>query len=93
MILNNISRHWFSLLSLTLDVIDCLMKATGIKDIKDIVGLAAGGGSVTAYVQGTKALITATTAKQVICAVAKRTAGWGGVAWMVYEFGDCVKSK
>lgn len=75
------------------DIIDCLMVATGIDDFKDFVRDLFGSNGAKLYYQGTKMLITAKNARQLLVGFAKRTAGWVGVAWMVYEFGDCISSK
>lgn len=75
------------------DIIDCLMHATGVEDIVDLYKLAYEGGSAKLYVTGTKMLMSANTAKKIVTAFAKRTAGIVGVAFMVYDFADCIKSK
>jgi len=74
------------------DIGDCLMHATGITDLSALIK-GCGIGCVGWYVQGTKTLMTATAAKQIIKAFAKRTVGWVGVAWMIYDFADCMNSK
>ena len=38
-------------------------------------------------------LMTAKTARQIICAFAKRTLGWVGIAWMIYDFSECMNKK
>ena len=75
------------------DVVDCLSYATGIDDVRDFIEKAMEGGSVGAYFAGTKMLITAKTTKQLEKAFATRTAGIVGVAWMIYDFGDCISKK
>lgn len=75
------------------DIIDCLMVATGIDDIVDIAKALFGSSYPAMYVQGTRMLITAKNARQLLRAFGVRTVGWVGVAYMVYEFGDCIKSK
>lgn len=74
------------------DVADCLMQATGITDLSALVK-GCGIGCVSWYAQGTKALMTQTAVKQIIKAFAKRTVGMVGVAWMIYDFADCMNSK
>ena len=37
--------------------------------------------------------MTAKTARQIICAFAKRTWGLVGIAWMIYDFSDCMNKK
>ncbi len=75
------------------DIIDCLMHATGVEDIFDLLELVNEGGNLTAYVTGTRLLMTANTARKIVTAFATRTAGIVGVAFMVYDFADCIKSK
>lgn len=75
------------------DIVDSLMHATGISDVADLIREGFGVSGVRNYYSGTKMLISAKSAKQFIKAFAKRTAGWVGVAWMVYDFGDCISSK
>ena len=71
----------------------CFAHASGIDDVRDIMKMVIEGGAVGAYYTGTKMLMTAKTAKQLVKAFAKRTAGIVSVAWMVYDFGDCINSK
>lgn len=75
------------------DIVDCLMHATGITDVADLIREGFGITGFKNYYTGTKMLISARSAKQFLKAFAKRTAGWVGVAWMVYDFGDCISSK
>lgn len=75
------------------DIIDCLLYATGINDISDLLKGGIEIGCVANYYNGTKMLMTAKTARQIITAFAKRTCGWIGVAWMIYDFGDCINKK
>lgn len=75
------------------DIIDCLKQATGINDLGDVLTHSYSDSSPYLIYNGTKMLVSAKTAKQIICALSKRAVGWVGVAWMVYEFGDCIHSK
>ena len=75
------------------DVVDCLAHATGIDDVGDLAKTIGEGMGGSNYYTGTKMLITAKTAKQLVTAFVRRTAGIVGVAWMVYDFGDCINSK
>lgn len=74
-------------------VIDCLLLATGIQDISDVFKDGLGIGCVSNYYNGTKALMTVKGARKLITAFARRTCGWIGVAWMIYDFGDCINRQ
>ena len=75
------------------NIVDCLLRATGIEDIADLVEFITEGKTARLYFTGTKMLMSANTAKKIVTAFAKRTAGIVGVAFMVYDFADCIKSK
>lgn len=79
------------------DVIECLKVATGITEIEDIVKCVVYGDrlatSVGRVIKGTKRLMTATTAKEIVGAVVKRYVGWIGIAWIVVEFANCINNK
>lgn len=75
------------------DIIDCLLYATGVDDISSLIKDGLGIGCVANYYSGTKMLMTAKNATQIIKGFAKRTLGWVGVAWMIYDFGDCLNKK
>lgn len=75
------------------DIIDCLMHATGVEDIVDLYKLLDDGGNLGLYITGTRLLMTANTARKIVTAFATRTMGIVGVALMVYDFADCIKSK
>lgn len=75
------------------DVVDCLAYAAGINDVVDLAKTIRDGLGVRDYYTGTKMLMTAKTTKQLVKAFATRTAGIVGVAWMIYDFGDCISSK
>ena len=72
---------------------DCLLYAIGIQGISDLVkdGIEIYG--LSQYYNGTRMLMTAKTARQIICAFAKRTWGLVGIAWMIYDFSDCMNKK
>ena len=81
------------------DIVDCLLVAVGMDDLRSLEGYlnayinykyVPGIGDV---ISGTRALMTAKTARSIICAFARRTAGWIGVAYMIYQFSDCIASK
>ena len=65
-----------------------------VNGITDLVknGFEIGGGFYT-YYNGTRMLMTAKTARQIICAFAKRTLGWVGIAWVIYDFSECMNKK
>lgn len=65
------------------DFADCLSVAIGINAAKGIYR----------YISGTKSLITASTAFSIGLSLMKRTLGWAGVAYSIYEFGTCLKKK
>lgn len=75
-------------------VLECLKYAIGIQGLSDLVknGFEIGGGFYT-YYNGTRMLMTAKTARQIICAFAKRTLGWVGIAWVIYDFSECMNKK
>lgn len=74
------------------DFLYCLAVALGFDSIESFVRSRMQPG-LSDIIQGTKALITAQGAKQIVCALAKRTLGWIGVAYTIYEFGNCLKNK
>lgn len=58
------------------------MGINAIFDFVDVgIGIFTGRGSVGAIISGTKMLINAQTAKQLLCEFAKRYAGWIGVGY------------
>lgn len=75
-------------------ILECLKYAIGIQGLSDLVknGFEIGGGFYT-YYNGTRMLMTAKTARQIICAFAKRTLGWVGIAWVIYDFSECMNKK
>lgn len=75
------------------DVVGCLLYATGIQSLSDLARNGFEITSATNLYKGTKMLMTAKTARQIITAFAKRAMGWVGVAWMVYDFSKCMKDK
>jgi hypothetical protein len=75
------------------DIIECLKYATGIEDLLDILEAADEVENIKKIYQGTKMLMTAKTTKQIIRALAKRTSGYVGIVWMIYEFGDCINNR
>lgn len=75
------------------DIIDCLLHATGVEDIMDLIETVWECNAPKKYIIGTKMLFNANTSKAILKAFAKRTSGIIGVAYMVYEFGDCIKNK
>lgn len=75
------------------DVADCLMQATGISSIGDLVKDGLSIQCVKNLRDGTKALIDAKGALNIAKAIGKRTLGVVGVVWMLYDFGDCLLSK
>ena len=75
------------------DIIDCLSRALGIDDVKSLIDLGVDISQGTAYYNGTKMLMNATTMKKILKAVGLRTYGMVGVIFMVYDFTDCINSK
>lgn len=75
------------------DFIDCLIQASGFSDIGTLFKNCAELKCVNLYINGTRSLITAATARQIVLAVAKRTFGIVGIAWVIYDFADCMKNK
>lgn len=75
-------------------ILECLKYAIGIQGLSDLVknGFEIGDGFYT-YYNGTRMLMTAKTARQIICAFAKRTLGWVGIAWVIYDFSECMNKK
>lgn len=75
-------------------VIDCLMFATGISDIVDLVTTGVTGHSVIKglYIDGLKKMINAKTLGALVKGIARHYLGIFGIAWMVYEFGTCMNS-
>lgn len=72
---------------------DCLLNAIGIQDLSDLAKGEIEINGFKRYYKGTKMLMTAKTARQIICAFAKRTLGWVGIAWMIYDFSECMNKK
>lgn len=72
---------------------DCLLYAIGIQGISDLVKDGIEINALCQYYNGTRMLMTAKTARQIICAFAKRTWGLVGIAWMIYDFSDCMNKK
>lgn len=66
------------------EVLDCLFQG--------LVG-AGGIGGTADYIWYTNKLMTATTVKEIAWAFFKRTLGWIGVVYAVYEFTDCLNEK
>ena len=65
------------------DVWECFKYAVGLQDLEYAVW----------YYQGTKALMSAKRAFSIIKPIIKRTAGWIGLAYTIYQFGDCLHGK
>ncbi len=65
------------------DIKDCLFEAVGRELVFGIQG----------YIQGTKTLMTATTALQIARGFITRTLGWIGVAYSAYKFGRCLHNR
>ena len=75
------------------DVVDCLLYATGFDSLSSLFKGGIELGCISNYYNGTRLLMSAKNARQIILAFAKRSMGWVGIAWMVYDFGSCIKSK
>lgn len=74
-------------------ILECLKYAIGIQGLSDLVKGEIELRGFKRYYNGTKMLMTAKTARQIICAFAKRTLGWVGIAWMMYDFSECMNKK
>lgn len=74
-------------------ILECLKYAIGIQGLSDLVKGEIELSGFKRYYNGTKMLMTAKTARQIICAFAKRTLGWVGIAWMMYDFSECMNKK
>ncbi|MBF1465265.1 hypothetical protein [Prevotella pallens] len=72
------------------------MKAIKARDLIDCVSVAVGfsaGSSLWGVFDGTASLVSAKTAWNIGRAFISRTLGWIGVAYAIYEYVDCLKSK
>lgn len=74
-------------------ILECLKYAIGIQGLSDLVKGEIELRGFKRYYNGTKMLMAAKTARQIICAFAKRTLGWVGIAWMMYDFSECMNKK
>lgn len=59
--------------------------------IYSCLSAAVGVGAVRDLIQNTAALASAQVASEILILIGKRTLGWIGVGFMVYEFSECVK--
>lgn len=75
------------------DIYDCLKYALGIDCILEIFAMDEDEIAIGLYINGTKQLMTAKTAKQIIKAIGTRSLGVAWVVWAVYDFADCIKNK
>lgn len=69
---------------------ECLKYVIGIQGLSDLVKNGFEISALCQYYNGTKMLMTAKTARQIIYAFATRTLGWVGIAWMIYDFSECM---
>lgn len=74
-------------------ILECLKYAIGIQGLSDLAKNEIEIYGISQYYNGTRMLMTAKTARQIICAFAKRTLGLVGIAWMIYDFSDCMNKK
>lgn len=74
-------------------ILECLKYAIGLQGLSDLIKNGPEIYGLSQYYNGTRMLMTAKTARQIICAFAKRTLGWVAIAWMIYDFSDCMNKK
>lgn len=74
-------------------ILECLKYAIGLQSLSDLIKNGPEIYGLSQYYNGTRMLMTAKTARQIICAFAKRTLGWVAIAWMIYDFSDCMNKK
>lgn len=72
---------------------ECLKYAIGLQGLSDLIKNGPEIYGLSQYYNGTRMLMTAKTARQIICAFAKHTLGWVAIAWMIYDFSDCMNKK
>lgn len=72
---------------------ECLKYAIGLQGLSDLIKNGPEIYGLSQYYNGTRMLMTAKTARQIICAFAKRTLGVVAIAWMIYDFSDCMNKK
>lgn len=65
------------------DLTSCMTAAIGFDAFSGAFG----------YITGTAGLITARTALQLGVSVVGRTLGWIGVAWAIYDYEKCLRSR
>ena len=74
----------FAIASITKqEVFECMTVAMGLQLVSDLYK----------YFNGTAQLMTVTEALAIGKAFFKRTSGWVGVAFIVYEYGSCIHEK
>lgn len=74
-------------------ILEYLKYAIGLQGLSDLIKNGPEIYGLSQYYNGTRMLMTAKTARQIICAFAKRTLGWVAIAWMIYDFSDCMNKK
>ena len=74
-------------------ILECLKYAIGLQSLSDLIKNGPEIYGLSQYYNGARMLMTAKTARQIICAFAKRTLGWVAIAWMIYDFSDCMNKK
>ena len=74
-------------------ILECLKYAIGLQGLSDLIKNGPEIYGLSQYYNGTRMLMTAKTARQIICAFAKRTLGWVAIVWMIYDFSDCMNKK
>lgn len=74
-------------------ILECLKYAIGLQGLSDLIKNGPEIYGLSQYYNGIRMLMTAKTARQIICAFAKRTLGWVAIAWMIYDFSDCMNKK
>lgn len=76
--------------------LDCALKALGLTaDLEGLIKLGLSyytKGYIGAITESTAEIISATVAKDLIAGLAKRYAGWIGVAVILYDFAKCVNA-
>jgi hypothetical protein len=73
-------------------ILECLITAIGIDDITDIINIkdTTLWKSIEFIKDGTTVLMNAKSMTKILKALGKRTLGWIGVAYMMYDFSTCI---
>lgn len=75
--------------------LDCLIEALDIDDVVDVVKTiveCVGGGCTIPAIANASDYINAKTVAKLVRAMARKYAGWIGVACILYDYGNCLNS-